>query len=242
MESIKQTITTHDTKIKEKSKFTFNWLRIGIHALSIFPLLELTFKAYMQQLTVNPIQFVEQFLGKAALNLLILALAVTPLITLTGWKKIGRHRRALGLYAFFYFALHFITFAVFDYGFDVRQIVRLTTEKPFIIVGTLAGFLLLLLAITSFKFWMKYLGKKWKSLHKTVYLIGVLVILHYAWAIKGSVTALSGDAMRPLLMGSIVFLLLSMRIPPIKRWIILLRGKKRFTRRLSRLLHNLPLG
>jgi sulfoxide reductase heme-binding subunit YedZ len=226
MESIKQTITRRDTKIREKSKFSFNWLRMGIHAISIFPLLELAYMAYMKQLTVNPIQFVEQFLGRAALNLLILALAVTPLITLTGWKKIGRHRRALGLYAFFYFALHFITFAFVDYGFDVRQIFRLTTEKPFIIVGTLAGLLLLLLAITSFKFWMKYLGKKWKSLHKTVYLIGVLVILHYAWAVKGSVATLSGDTIRPIIMGSIVFLLLFIRIPPIKRWIVSIRVKK----------------
>jgi sulfoxide reductase heme-binding subunit YedZ len=211
---------------KQKSKPSFNWLRFGIHFISLFPLLELAYYAFANQLTVNPIQFIEQFLGRAALNMLIVTLAVTPLITITGWKKPGRHRRALGLYAFSYFALHFITFAVVDYGLNFREILRLTTEKPFIIVGTLAGLLLLALAITSFKFWMKYLGKNWKRLHKSVYLIGVLVIFHYAWAVKGSISTLSGDIVRPIIMGSIVFILLFLRIPPIKRWVVGLRINK----------------
>ena len=226
MKSISRTTPKIIVQNKEKSKLSFNWLRFGVHSISLFPLLELAFKAFTIQLTVNPIQFIEQFLGRAALNLLIVTLAVTPLITVTGWKKPGRHRRALGLYAFFYFALHFITFAVVDYGLDFREILSLTTEKSFIIVGSVAGLLLLLLAATSFKFWMKYLGKNWKRLHQSVYLIGVLVVIHYAWAVKGSISTLSGDIGRPLLMGSIVFLLLLLRVPPIRRWIVN-RKKKR---------------
>jgi sulfoxide reductase heme-binding subunit YedZ len=212
-------------KEKEKSKQTFNWLRFVVHAIGLFPLLEIVYKAYANQLTVNPIQFVEQFFGRAALNMLVVSLAVTPFITITGWKKPARHSRALGLYAFFYFLLHFLTFAVVDYGLDFREIFRLTTEKPFIIVGSLAGLFLLMLAITSFKFWMKLLGKNWKRLHKLVYLIGVLVILHYAWAVKGSISTLSGDIGRPILMGSFVLILLFLRIPPIKQWIINRRKK-----------------
>jgi sulfoxide reductase heme-binding subunit YedZ len=226
MKSINRTTPKIFIENKEKSKPSFNWLQIGIHSIGLFPLLELGYKAFANQLTVNPIQFIEQFLGRAALNLLIVTLAVTPSITVTGWKKPARYRRALGLYAFFYFALHFITFTVFDYGLDFREILRLTTEKPFIIVGSIAGLLLLLLAVTSFKYWMKYLGKKWKSLHQSVYLIGVLVILHYAWAVKGSVSTLSGDIGRPLLMGAIVFLLLLVRVPPIRRWIVNRRKQK----------------
>ncbi len=225
MESKKIIETKSKTKNKGYSKSSFNWLRLGIHVVSLFPLFELTYKAFENQLTVNPIQFVEQFLGRAALNLLILALAVTPVITLTGWKKIGKHRRALGLYSFFYFALHFIVFAAVDYGFNFDEILSLSTQKPFIIVGSLAGLLLLLLAITSFKFWMKLMGKRWKGLHKTVYLVGMLVILHYVWAVKGSVAALSGDTVRPIIMGFIVFFLLFIRIPPIKRWIVNRRKK-----------------
>ena len=220
MNSTNQATPKIVVKKKDNTKPSFNWLRFGIHAISLFPLIELAYKTYANQLTVNPIQFVEQFLGRAALNMLVVALAVTPIITVTGWKKLSRHRRALGLYAFFYALLHFLTFAVVDYGLDFREIFRLTTEKPFIILGTLAGFILLVLAITSFKYWMKLLGKNWKKLHKAVYLVGVLVIIHYAMAVKGSVTTLSGDVGRPILMGSIVFILLVLRIPPIKQWII----------------------
>ncbi len=226
MKSISRTTPKIIIQSKEKSKQSFNWLRIGAHTISLFPLVELAYQAFANQLTVNPIQFIEQFLGRSALNLLIVTLAVTPLITVTGWKKLGRHRRALGLYAFFYFALHFITFAVVDYGLDFREILRLTTEKPFIIVGSIAGLLLLLLAVTSFKFWMKYLGKNWKRLHQSVYLIGVFVILHYTWAVKGSISTLSGDIGRPILMGSLVFLLLLLRVPPIRRWVVNSRKKR----------------
>jgi len=226
MKSISRTTPKIILQNKEKSKPSFNWLRIGIHSISLLPLLELAYKAFTNQLTVNPIQFTEQFLGRAALNMLVVAHAVTPLITVIGWKKLGRYRRAFGLYAFFYFALHFITFAVVDYGLDFREILRLTTEKPFIIVGSISGFLLLLLSVTSFKYWMKYLGKNWKRLHQSVYLIGVLVILHYAWAVKGSVSTLSGDIGRPILMGSIVLFLLLLRVPAIRQWILKRRMKR----------------
>ena len=203
------------------------WLRIGVHAIGLFPLAELVYKWAFHQLTVNPIQFVEQFLGRAALNLLVVTLAITPLVTLTGWKKISKHRRALGLYTFLYFALHFTTFAALDYGFDLGLILQLTLQKPFIWVGALAGILLLALAATSFKYWMKRMGRNWTKLHKLVYLIGGLAVLHYAWAVKGSLSTLSGNIARPLLMGLLVSLLLVMRIPPVKRGIIALRQKIR---------------
>ncbi len=168
-------------------------------------------------LTANPIQFVEQYLGRAALTLLVLSLAVTPVITVTKWRVLGKHRRTLGLYAFLYFALHLLTFVVLDYGLDWVEIARLTTEKPFIFVGLLAGLILLALAATSFKYWMKRLGKNWKRLHKTVYLASGLVVLHYAWAVKGSLTNLSGDILHPLGFGLLVLILLVLRIPAVRR-------------------------
>ncbi|PKO14357.1 MAG: sulfoxide reductase heme-binding subunit YedZ [Chloroflexi bacterium HGW-Chloroflexi-10] len=212
-------------KPRKMAKTSFNWLRILVHGFGLLPLAELFYKWIFNQLTVNPIQFFEQFLGRAALHMLVLSLAVTPLVTLTGWKQPIKHRRALGLYAFFYFALHFLTFAVVDYGLNWREILFLTVEKPFITVGALAGLILLALAFTSFKFWMKRLGKNWSILHKTVYLAGGLVVLHYAWAIKGSVTTLSGDIVRPLIMGILVLFLLVLRIPVVKRWVISIRKR-----------------
>lgn len=200
-------------------------LRIGIHIIGLFPLAELIYKILMHQLTVNPIQFIEQFLGRAALNLLVLTLAVTPVIIITGWKKLSKHRRTLGLYTFFFFALHFMTFVALDYGFDFRQIYFLTIQKPFIFLGTLAGIMLLALAATSFKYWMKRLGRNWSRLHKLVYVIGGVAIFHYALAVKGSLATLSGNIMRPLLMGLLVIILLVLRIPPIKMKIIAMRTK-----------------
>jgi methionine sulfoxide reductase heme-binding subunit len=200
--------------------FTLPWLHIGIHIIGLLPITDLIYKFFMSQLTVNPIQFVEQFFGRAALNLLVLTLAVTPIITITGWKKLTKHRRTLGLYSFFYFILHFTTFAAIDYGFDLKQIYFLTVQKPFILLGSFAGLLLLVLAVTSFKYWMKRLGKNWARLHKLVYIIGGLTVLHYALAVKGSLSTLSGNILRPLLMGVLVLILLVIRISPIKSKII----------------------
>jgi sulfoxide reductase heme-binding subunit YedZ len=100
---------------------------------------------------------------------------------------------------------------------DWGEILRLTVEKPFILIGLLAGLILLALAATSFKYWMKRLGKNWKRLHKTIYLASGLVVLHYAWAVKGSLANLSGDILRPLSMGLLVAILLVLRIPAVRR-------------------------
>lgn len=194
-----------------------DWLRLGIHLLGVSPLFQLVITRLGHRLTANPIQFVEQFLGRAALNLLVCSLAVTPLVTLLGWNALNRHRRTLGLYAFLYFVLHFLTFAILDYGLDWGEILRLALEKPFIVVGALAGLVLLLLAITSFDIWKKKLGKNWKRLHRAVYLASGIVILHYAWALKGSLTNLGGDILKPLGMGLLVGLLLVFRIPVLRR-------------------------
>jgi methionine sulfoxide reductase heme-binding subunit len=202
---------------------TLPWLRIGIHALGLFPITELLYKFFMNQLTVNPIQFVEQFFGRAALNVLVLTLAVTPIVTITGWKKLTKHRRTLGLYSFFYFVLHFITFAAVDYGFDFKQIYTLMAQKPFILLGTFSGLFLMVLAVTSFKYWIKRLGKNWARLHKLVYVIGGLAVFHYVLAVKGSLSTLSGNIVRPLLMGVVVLILLVIRISPVKSKIITYR-------------------
>jgi sulfoxide reductase heme-binding subunit YedZ len=204
---------------------SLDWVRIAVHAAGLLPLLLLGMQGLADRWTVNPIQFLEQQLGRAAINLLVFSLAVTPLVTLTGWKALNRHRRTIGLYAFFYFMLHFGVFAVLDYGLDWREMLRLTAEKPFIWVGLLAGLILLALAATSFRYWMKRLGKNWQRLHRLVYLAGGLVILHYAWAVKGSLSTLSGDILRPLGMGLLVAVLLALRIPPVRRRAAALRQR-----------------
>jgi sulfoxide reductase heme-binding subunit YedZ len=98
-------------------------------------------------------------------------------------------------------------------------------EKPFIIIGTAAGLILLTLASTSFKYWMKRLGKRWKKLHRLVYLVGALAVLHNAMALKGSLTNLSGNIVRPLVLGALITLLLILRIPALKRRVVSLRER-----------------
>jgi len=213
-------------RTKKLVKPAIDWLRIGVHVIGSLSLIMLIVRWQTTGLTFNPIQFIEQYLGRAAINMLVLSLAVTPVVTLTGWRKLSKHTRTLGLYTFFYFSLHFLTFAVVDYGLNFREIFKLMIEKPFIIIGSTAGLILLALATTSFKYWMKRLGKRWKKLHRLVYLVGALAVLHNAMALKGSLTNLSGNIVRPLVLGALITLLLILRIPPVKRWASSLRQRQ----------------
>jgi sulfoxide reductase heme-binding subunit YedZ len=197
----------------------FPWLRTLVHLLGILPLARIGLDALTGGLSINPIQDIEQRLGRAALYFLVATLAVTPLATLTGWKSLPARRRALGLYSFLYASLHFFTFAVIDYGFDLAEIVRLIGEKPYILVGFSTGLLLLPLALTSFNYFMRKMGRRWKVLHRLIYPAGLLVILHYAWAKKGNLLALSGDILQPVLWGAIVIVLLLLRLRPVRSWI-----------------------
>ena len=191
-------------------------LKITVHIIGIFPLARLLYKFFSNDLTINPIQYLEQQTGLAAVTILVLSLATTPLRIVFNWRQPTKHRRALGLYAFFYAALHVIIFTAIDYGFNLNLLFEATFEKRYTLVGSIAFLLLLALAVTSFTWWMRKLGKNWKRLHKAVYLIAPLVIIHFAWAQKGDIFKLQGDVIQPLIYGIVVLLLLVLRLPPIK--------------------------
>ncbi len=212
-------------------KKPLDYLRIAVHLVGLNPLLQVGFYALTDNLTINPIQFLTKFLGFNAMNLLIASLAVTPIVTLTGWRQLIKHRRTIGLYAAFYAGLHFLMFAGVDYAFDLNEINRQIVEKPYILMGFTAGLILLALTLTSTKASMKQLGKSWQGLHRMVYLAGIIVIIHYAWALKGNITALSGDVIDPLVKGTLTALLLILRIPPVRRWAAGLRQNIRWPRR-----------
>lgn len=206
-------------------------LRIGVHLFGLAPLGFLLASALMNQLTINPIQNIEQRLGHYALYMLVASLAVTPINTVFGWRQLLRHRRTIGLYAFFYACLHFSVFFGVDYFFDVREVLMLTIEKPYIWLGLSGLIILIALTVTSFKWWMKKMGHGWQSLHRTVYLAAVILVIHYAWAKKGNIATLSGDVLQPLLIGLIVAILLILRIPPIRHWASGIRQRPPFRRR-----------
>ena len=204
-------------------KSSFTPLRIIVHIAGWIPLAQLLYDFFTHHLTANPIQAMEQRTGLQALIFLVLSLACTPAASILGWKELTRRRKALGNYGFLYAALHIITFLGIDYGLNLAAVWRDVWNKSYILIGAIAFLLLLPLAITSFKYWMKRLGKKRKYLHKLVYIISPLVIVHFLLVVKGNITQLKGNILQPILYGSIVLILLILRISKIKLALIGLR-------------------
>ncbi len=172
----------------------------------------------MGNLTVNPIQIATQRTGKYALIFLIASLACTPLNTLLGVRQALTARRALGIYAFLFAAVHFAIFIWIDYGFQWEFIRLEILDKKYILAGAATLSILTPLAATSFNWWKKKLGKRWKRLHQMVYVAAPLAILHYSWAKKGDLFRLQGDIVQPLAFGVVVALLLLVRIPVVRRF------------------------
>lgn len=161
-----------------------DWLRWATHIVSLAPLAALIWAAWRGQLGPDPIGEATRRAGRYAITWLLLSLAPTAIKALTGWGALVRVRRALGLYAFFYAALHLGIYIGVDYAFDWRLLMESVRRSPFIWAGLGAFILLMPLAITSTNGWVRRLGKNWKRLHRLVYLAGALVVWHYAWNYK----------------------------------------------------------
>jgi len=196
---------------------TITKLKLLTHGGALLPLLWLFWDYFNHQLTVNPIQAAMQRTGKTAIVLLMLTLACTPIYILFKYKPVLGLRRMLGLYTFFYASLHLTIYVGLDYGFNWESIFQNLYEKQYIYIGFAAFLILAILAITSFRWWMKKLGKNWKRLHRLVYLAGILVVLHYAWVKKGDLFALQGDIIGPLLFGILLIALLIVRLPVLRQ-------------------------
>ena len=156
-------------------------------------------------LGVNPAETIQLQTGRWALKFLLLSLAVTPVRRLTGWNVVIQFRRMLGLFAFFYATLHLSAYWAFDLGFAFDTIVTDILKRPFIALGFSAFLLLLPLAVTSTKGWIRRLGKRWTQLHRLVYVAAVLAVLHFAWKVK----VFTGD---PVIYAVILTALLAFRV------------------------------
>lgn len=167
----------------------------------------LAWRTWSNDLGPNPIEEVTHETGEPALILLLVTLAVTPLRALTGWNWLIQLRRPLGLFAFFYATLHFSTYIVLDQYFAFEYILDDVKERPYITVGTAAFLLLIPLAVTSTKGWIRRLGRRWTKLHRLIYVSAALGVLHYFWLVKA-------DVRRPLLFAAILAALLLLRTPP----------------------------
>ncbi len=216
----------------------FTPLQIITHLTALFLLGWLIWDISAGNLSVNPIQEITQRTGRYAIWLLVASLACTPLNTIFGLRQALTARRALGLYAFMFAAMHFLTFSGLDYQFNLALLKGAIFEKRFVIMGSSAFLILLPLAITSTRGWQKRLGKTWKRLHQLVYLAGILVVIHYAWAVKGDITRLQGDILKPLLAAVLVTILLSARIPAVRKWISGLRGRFHHNSKKKQIFNN----
>ena len=175
-----------------------------VFCVSLLPLVWLCWLAWQDRLGANPVETLSHRTGDWSLRFLLLTLAVTPLRRLSGWNWLLKFRRMLGLFAFFYVCLHLGVYLIFDQFFDPSAILEDIAKRPYITVG-FAGFLLLIpLAVTSTNGMIKRLGRNWQRLHRLVYLIGVLGVVHYWWLVKA-------DISEPLLYAGLLTMLLGYR-------------------------------
>lgn len=180
-------------------------IKLALFAACLLPLAWLCWAFFNDALGANPVEAITHGTGDWALRLLLVSLAVTPLRIISGMNWLQRLRRMLGLFAFFYALLHFATYLWLDQFFDWPGIARDILRRPFITVGFAAFVLLLPLAASSFNAAIRLLGgRRWQALHRSVYAIGILSVLHYWWLVKA-------DVSRPLIYATILALLLGFR-------------------------------
>ncbi len=194
------------------------------HIGALIPLAWLAFDYWAGNLSVNWIQDITLRTGKPALVLLVLSLACTPLNIVLGIRNIIPARKWLGLYGFGYAAVHFLIFIGVDYAFDWAFIWEDVGTKLYVIVGFAALLILIPLAITSTKGWMRRLGKRWKKLHQLVYIAGILAVFHYVWVVKS-------DYREPIAWGILLGFFLVVRIPKVRKQIANWRTGRSKTRR-----------
>lgn len=181
-----------------------NRLKITIFSVALIPLLRLMWLAATNGLGANPVEFIIHSLGSWTLILLMLTLSMTPIRILTGSTRPIQFRRMLGLFTFFYASLHLLAYAGLDLWFDWLAISKDLIKHPYVYVGFSAFLLLIPLAATSNKAAIKRLGKRWQALHRTVYLVAILGVVHYWWLVKK-------DVREPILFAVILILLFGIR-------------------------------
>lgn len=183
------------------------WLvKPALFVLALIPLALLIYRGLNNDLGANPVETINRFTGDWVLRFLLVTLAVTPLRRLFGWNALLRYRRMLGLFAFFYVCLHFLSYAWLDRYFATADIVKDVAKRPYITVGFACFLMLIPLAATSTNAMIRRLGaRRWQRLHRLIYLVGAGGIVHFLWLVKS-------DLREPLVYGAILALLLGFRL------------------------------
>ena len=182
-----------------------NWAKVAVFLICLLPLAALVWRAIHHGLTANPIEFITHSTGDWTLRFLCMTLAITPLRKIFRQPNVIRFRRMLGLFAFFYGCLHFTTYIWLDKFFDLAEMGKDVSKRPYITLGFTAFVLLIPLATTSTAGWIRRLGgRRWQLLHRLIYVSAVAGVIHYYWVVKSAV-------LRPLIYAVIVAVLLLWR-------------------------------
>ena len=185
------------------------WLKAGVFLAALIPLGVIATAAWSGDLGANPVETLIHHFGDWALRLMLVTLAVTPVRRLTGWNQAVRLRRMLGLFAFFYAVLHLATYVVLDRSLLLEEIISDLTERPYIMVGFAAFVLLVPLAATSTNAMVRRLGgRRWRRLHRVVYVAAAGGVIHFWWLVKA-------DVREPFIYAAVLALLLILRLPPV---------------------------
>jgi len=185
-----------------------------VFVLALIPLARLFVLGFFGNLTANPIEFITRSTGTWTITFLSMTLAMSPLRFITGWPQWVQFRKMLGLFSFFYAFLHFTIWYWLDHNLNFTFMINDVIKRPFITMGFIAFVIMSLLALTSNQIAMRFLGVKWKMLHRFIYLIGILGLIHYYWHKQGK-----NDFAVVYIYAGIIFSLLIIRIPFVKKLI-----------------------
>src|SRR5262252_9201072 len=189
-----------------RALLTSKWTKVAVFFVCLIPLGGLIWRGFHNSLGANPVENIQLTTGRWTLRFLVFTLSITPFRKLLNLPDLIRFRRMLGLFAFSYVCIHFLTYLVLDQSLDLSAIWKDVAKRPFITVGFLGFLLLLPLAITSTAGWIRRLGgKRWQMLHRAIYVAAVLGVVHYYWLVKS-------DIRKPAFYGVVVGILLAWRI------------------------------
>jgi sulfoxide reductase heme-binding subunit YedZ len=160
-------------------------LKLVIWTAGLVPISWLLWKGFQGDLTADPVKYITHFTGRTTLVILFITLLVTPIRRLTGWNRLVKVRRLIGLFSFFYAVIHLLIYLAFDRGFVFAELGEDIAKRPYITIGFTAWLMLLALAVTSPLAMVRWLGgKRWQALHRLIYVIPVLGLIHFTWAQK----------------------------------------------------------
>jgi sulfoxide reductase heme-binding subunit YedZ len=182
------------------------WTKVAVFLSCLIPFGDLVWRIIKSELGANPVEFLQHATGDWTLRFLVFTLCITPFRKLLNLPDLIRFRRMLGLFAFFYVGLHFLTYLGPDQAFDLAAMWKDVAKRPFITVGFAAFVSLIPLAVTSTAGWIRRIGgKRWQMLHRLIYFAAVCGVIHYYWLVKS-------DVRKPLLYGALVAILLAWRL------------------------------